>query len=347
MRKMSSIKKFGFILLPLIIVIIIASWPQGQHQERSIPLITTGVNGFINSTMYVVDGMVVVGNKNITLPALRPWGANNGLTIELSDKYDLPFFLLQGTSLGEPVGFSSQLNYAGQYISVIVGEVSRPIEAYLSFSFKIQGQHNEYLVVLSFGSVPQEGWVDGNYYARIGEFSSKLIDLKELFRFKLDNYLRVVEFNIIVAKNSTVLVEFRLDLGKITENLPSTVPESSWVFGDVAHSGRIISSKITIHSFFSFFYRLKVEFLKPEIDYKVNSDQWDLLAIEENGGYLLAVVERKMDINELTPASIRNIDVVASLISFQRIDWLFFLLFAFIIVSLSIGSLLEKYLDPM
>ncbi|MCW3980156.1 MAG: hypothetical protein NWF11_01635 [Candidatus Bathyarchaeota archaeon] len=335
-------RKFIVAMITFIVVILITIWPQGKKEELNIPFITTKAGGFIASSIYMVDGMVVEGDNKTTLPIMDPWGANNGLGITLSNRYEAQFFNLHGTTLGEPAGFSSQLNYEGKYLSIVVGEVNKSKEAYVSFSFKVQGEHGEYLIVFSFGSITREGWFESNYYERLFEFSSMLLDLENLLSFKSDEYSRIIEFNIVVAENLVVSMDFRLDLGKTTVNLPCTVSKSSWVSGSAGSGGKIVYSKTVVHSFFSFFSYLKIEFSKPPLDFQVESGEWDLLSIEEKDSSLLMVFEREIYANELTLGSIRNIDVAGSVNRFQSIDWLFLALLGLMIFNLGIWSIVEN-----
>lgn len=338
-------RRFLIVMIPFIVAILIAAWPQGKYEDLNVPLITTKAKGFIASSTYIVDGMVIEGDNKTTLPIMDPWGANNGLAITLSNRYETQFFTLHGTTLGEPAGFSSQLHYEGKHLSIIVGEVNKSKEAYVSFSFKVQGEHDEYLAVFSFGPVTREGWVERNYYERINEFSSKLVDLENLLSSKSDKYSRILEFNIVVAENLAVSMDFRLDLGKTTVNLPSTVSKSSWVFGNAGICGKIVDSKTVVHSFFSFFSYLKIEFSKPLLDFQVENGEWSLLSIEEKDSSLLVAFEREIYASELTLGSLRNIDLAGSIEQFQSTDWLFFALLGLIIFNLGTWSILEGYLE--
>src|SRR2546428_3394852 len=99
---------------------------QNIDYSTDLPYVTEYVNLPISaSNSLVVDGMMVLINSVTTdLHFKAAGGTQNGLVIEQINRYNTTFFNMVGTSGFTYVGFfTNNLNYAGQYISLISGNV--------------------------------------------------------------------------------------------------------------------------------------------------------------------------------------------------------------------------------
>src|SRR5437899_173868 len=138
---------------------------QNINYENDLPYVTEYVSSLLsgNNTV-VVNGMMVATNTQATdLQFSASGGIENRLEIKPIQRYDTTFLDMEGSSGNTTVGFHTKnLDYHGQYISLIIGNVIKSRDGQIVFVIDVKGNKGDYQLVFVHGPLNIYGW-HGNY----------------------------------------------------------------------------------------------------------------------------------------------------------------------------------------
>src|SRR5437879_4229328 len=203
-----------------------------RHDNNDLPYVSEYENSTLNKTDYIPDGMVILANSIPTdLKLIPAGGQDNSLSIEKINRYNTSVYNMKGTTGYNTVGFfTKNLGYKGEYVSLMIGNVTKSRDAQISFSFDIKGKNGNYTLVFVHGPLRIHGWDGNKYYEKINSYSSRLINLKDPNRLPGDSYSSLENIWIRAQPELSTSMEFRIDLSKTTENVPLQLPpENSYV----------------------------------------------------------------------------------------------------------------------
>lgn len=302
------------------------------NNANEFPYSTFAYSSVLNAPAIVHDG-IILKNASPTQLALKKWGPDIKLVLNKFYKNHLMrLFRMEGSTGKDPGGFvSNNLDYKGRYISLIIGNVTKPSgkDFQISFVFSVTGAHGAYQLHFVHGPLFVKGWLDSNYYEKITPYSSRLIDLNNF----IHDRLTVKQISIVMQNASTLnSLEFRIDLNRTTENPPVMLPgdNSYSVIGNITTPYDIIlkNSRYIFHNLG--INRLVTLELSPVADNgKLIANGWNLSNTHEwkdnntNVNHLSLTAQRHVTAQELSPEVFYNLDIFQSLLKSGPRDWLF------------------------
>jgi hypothetical protein len=250
-----------------------------NNGNNDSPYILEHVNSLENGGVYVQNGLIILANSQPTNLQFAPWGPINTLQISNITRYNSNFYMINGTGGNASSGFaSSNLNYQGNYVSLMVGDIQKSQVSQTAFSIGVTGKNGNYFLIFVNGPLSTIGWRGNNYYESIGPNSSRLVDLKSLISLRNDDYSSVNKISIVLQKNVTSLLEFRIDLNRTTENPPTSLPlgNSYYVLGDIRkYSAGTLQSDIVFHNL-EFLKKINIEYFTSG-NYRIVENHWQIL----------------------------------------------------------------------
>jgi hypothetical protein len=249
-----------------------------NYGNNDLPYLLEHVNSLENGSVYVQNGLIILDKSKPTNLQFAPWGQINTLQMGNITKYDSNFYIITGTSGNASSGFASQnLNYQGNYVSLMVGNIQKSQPSQTAFSISVTGKNGNYFLIFVNGPLSTIGWRGNNYYEPIGPNSSRLIDLKSLIALRNDDYSSVNKISIVLQKNVTSLLEFRIDLNRTTENAPVLLPlgNSYYVVGDIRKYSEASQSNIVFHNL-ELLKTINLEYL-TSVNYRIVENHWQII----------------------------------------------------------------------
>jgi hypothetical protein len=155
-----------------------------------------------------------------------PWGKENDISLNIVGKDSgVPLYKIQGNTGVEAAGFySKNIHYEGKYVTFTLKNLtnnSSSPNSRVSFIFDIEGMKNDYRLMLVYGPLYLEGWINGTYYENIGS-SSRIVNMDKLISFHNDSFVLLKKVVVLAQKHSTVdPLEFEIKLSRTIEDLPS------------------------------------------------------------------------------------------------------------------------------
>lgn len=297
------------------------------------PYSAFATSSVINMPAIVHDGLIL---KNVTPTKLefKSWGVGSELVLKKFYKNHLMQLLKMSGSTGKNAGgfVSNNLDYKGRYISLVIGNITKPFnkDFQVSIVFSVTGAHGLYQLRFVHGPLFVSGWVNGNYYEKLSAYSSRLIDLNNFIN---DDRLSVKQISIVMQSGSTLnSLEFRIDMGRTTENPPVVLrgDKSYSVVGNITTAYNMVlkSSRYIFHNLG--FNRLVTLDLSPVADNgKLIDNGWNITSTREwkdnstNVDHLLVTAQRQITTQELSPNVFYNLDIYQSLSKLGPRDYLF------------------------
>ena len=325
---------------------------QSTDYKNDLPYVAEYVNSLLtgNDTL-VVNGMIVLASSLPTDLQFTPsGGSENRLEITPISRYNTIFFNMEGNSGNKTVGFdANNLDYHGQYISLIIGNVTKSRSGQIIFVFDVKGNKGDYTVVFVHGPLKIHGWYNNYYYEKIDSYSSKLINLKDLISFHGDDYSYVDNISVRIQREITTSIEFRIDLNKTTENLPVKTPagKAYYVIGNIQkYNSVLLDSKYLYHNL-GFHKLVDAEYLSESDNFNIVSNGWDVSNVKkwkDNRSGLTNVTltaERNVEAQDIY-TMIYNFDIYNSLLEIGEKDLLLISLILVSIVLYLINTLRPK-----
>jgi hypothetical protein len=298
---------------------------------------TDTVGGYpflLNYSVISIDGRPIIdhglGRDKSVSPArlnFTSWGNKNLEINQANNQTGIQLYRISGSAGDQAAGYIAEnLDIRDRYISLTVGQISKSRESQISFAFTVTNDQIEYRLIFVNGPLSISGWRDNFYYAKINQYSSILIDLRELLPPSADNNYSLKTVTIVVQKNTSFLSEFSLDSGESIGN-PSVV------------TGHLKYDKYVFHDL-SLKRAAKLEFSGSFVRYNITENGWQITETAKSSdisgssiGTILISGEQKVTSGS-SSLLIFNIDIYHSLANLGAKDLLV------LIIILTVASIL-------
>lgn len=316
--------------------------PQEQdlRLKSEYPFVYYNISTWLPERTIIGEGMIISKTLESSLVNFRPWPLElednpDNLKITKTNLSDSTFYRLSGNTLSESDGLISDVNdYKGRYISFIIGKTIKNSDFQVSFSLLVEGQKENYNIVLIHGPLKVEGWIGNTYYEKINSYSSRLLDLEKLLESQDDEYVSTDQIVTVITRNSSLPVfDFIVALGKLTENTPVAVEGGNKYFVNGTAVDYDYSAKESEYLFhdLSLWEKVTLNFTDVPTSSRISSNNWhivdiknlnDDLGAQERDIIVKADSTRGISLSSTESAMLMKLDLIGSITNLAAKDYL-------------------------